>query len=113
MAPQKRIVRLAVLAALAAVFVMPPQIARGQDPGDVKRKIKSQVQPTYPEIARRMNIHGKVKLEITIAPDGTVKNIRCMGGHPLLVTASQDAVAKWKYEAGPKETTLLVEVNFD
>ena|SRR5271154_582521 len=108
----QRFVRRGILLILAAVFALPLQVVRSQD-SEGKRKVKSQVSPVYPELARRMNIHGKVKLEITIAPDGTVKGIRCLGGHPILVTPSQEAVAKWKYEAGPKETTLIVEVNFD
>ena len=111
MAGHKRFARLAVAALFASVFVAAPQMTHAQDSGS--RKIKSQVQPVYPDVARRMNIHGKVKLEVTIAPDGSVKNIRCLGGHPLLVQPSQEAVAKWKYEPAPKETTMLVEVNFD
>jgi TonB family protein len=106
------IIRRGILLVLAAIFVLPLQVAQGQET-ETKRKLKSQVTPAYPEVARRMNIHGKVKLEITIGADGNVKSMRCLGGHPLLITASEDAVGKWKYEAGPKETTLIVEVNFD
>jgi len=113
MSRQQRILRVAVLASLAAVFAVPPQLVRAQDAGETKRKVKSQVQPSYPELARRMNIHGKVKLEVLVGADGTVKSIHCLGGHPLLVTASQDAVSKWKYEPAPRDTTIIVEVNFD
>jgi TonB family protein len=113
MASKQRIARFAVLAALAAVFALPPAV-RSQDPaGEVKRKIKSQVSPAYPDLAKRMNIHGKVRLEVTIAADGSVKSVHCLGGHPLLVGASQDAVSKWKFESGPKETTQIIEINFD
>ena len=31
-----------------------------------------------------MNITGKVKLELTVAPDGHVKSARPLGGSPLL-----------------------------
>jgi len=109
----KALIRQADVMLLAAAFAFPIQMLRAQDSGETKRKLKSQVTPVYPEVARRMNLHGKVKLEITIAPDGSVKAVHCLGGHPLLVTASQDAVSKWKYEAGPKETTMIVEVNFE
>jgi len=113
MSPQYRILRFAALTSLAAIFAVPLQTARAQESNEIKRKLKSQVQPAYPELARRMNIHGKVRLEVVVAADGSVKSVHCLGGHPLLVTASQDAVSKWKYEPAPRDTTVIVEVNFD
>ena len=113
MARHHSVIRLAILAALALSFAPPPQIARAQESTEVKRKLKVQVQPVYPELARRMNIHGKVRLEVTIGADGAVKNIHCLGGHPLLGGPAQDAVRGWKYEPGPKETSVIVEVNFE
>ena len=113
MATSKRFLRLLVLATLASLFAFPPQVVRGQDSSEVKRKVKTQVTPVYPELARRMNVHGKVKLQVTVAPDGTVKVIHALGGHPILVGASQDAVRQWKFEPAPKESTQIIEVNFD
>ena len=46
--------------------------------------------PAYPELARRMNVSGKVKIEVIITPDGHVRSTRVIGGHPLLVQACQD-----------------------
>lgn len=109
----KRTLTLALGAMLCATVAFPPQVVLGQDATQVNRKIKSQVSPAYPDLARRMNVHGKVKLQVTVAPDGSVKAIHVLGGHPILASASQDAVQKWKFETGPKETTQIVEVNFD
>lgn len=75
------------------------------------RRLKSKVNPQYPELARRMNITGSVKLEILVASNGQVKMVRPLGGHPLLVDAAQHAVKQWKYEPGP-EGTELVEIRF-
>jgi len=75
------------------------------------RRLKSKVNPQYPELARRMNISGSVKLEILIASNGQVKTVKTLGGHPLLVDAAQNAVKQWKYEPGP-EGTELVEIRF-
>lgn len=86
--------------------------AVAQDDG-VGRKIKSKIYPTYPEIARRMSIAGKVKLAVVIAPNGTVKDAKVIGGHPILVNAAMDAVKKWKYEPGPAETSGTVEFTFE
>ena len=77
-----------------------------------KRKVKSKVSPAYPELARRMSVTGKVKIEVVITPDGRVKSTRIIGGHPLLVQACQDAVKEWKFAPAPEETTQIVEFEF-
>jgi TonB family protein len=69
------------------------------------RKVKSKVNPSYPELAKKMSVSGSVKVELTVAPNGSVKSVKVIGGHPLLVDAATDAVKRWKYEAGPDETT--------
>jgi protein TonB len=77
-----------------------------------KRKVKSKVAPAYPELAKRMNVVGKVKIEVIITPDGRVKSTRALGGHPLLVQSCIDAVKEWKFVAAPEETTQVVEFEF-
>jgi TonB family protein len=77
-----------------------------------KRKVKTKVTPTYPELAKRMNVTGKVKIEVIITPDGRVKSTRAVGGHPLLVQACLDAVKEWKFVAAPEESTQTVEFEF-
>jgi TonB family protein len=54
-----------------------------------------------------------VRVEVTVAPNGSIKNARLIGGHPVLATAALDAVRKWRYEAGPGESTGVVEFRFD
>ena len=68
--------------------------------------------PEYPEIAKRMNISGTVKVELVIAADGTIKSAKVLGGHPLLADAVQKALKKWKYAPGDAETTMLLEFRF-
>ncbi len=77
-----------------------------------KRKLKSKVAPAYPELARRMSVSGRVRIELTVAPDGHVKSTRALGGHPILVQSCVEAVKDWKYMPGPDETTLIVEFDF-
>ncbi len=76
------------------------------------RKAKSEVKPNYPSLARQMNLSGSVKIEVLIAPDGKVKRTRVLGGHPLLVGPAEDAVKRWKFEPGPKETKQIIEFRF-
>ena len=76
------------------------------------RKIKQQIMPTYPELAKRMNVGGTVKIEVVIAPNGTVKSAKALGGHPLLIEPSLDAAKKTKFEPGPDETTQTINFDF-
>jgi TonB family protein len=82
----------------------------GTDEG--KRKIKSKTAPVYPELARRMSVSGKVRIEVIITPDGHVRSTRVLGGHPLLVQVCQDAVKEWKFFPAQEETTQVVEFDF-
>lgn len=76
------------------------------------RKVLYQASPDYPAIAAQMNLRGTVKLKIWINPDGTVRRLEYIGGHPLLAQAALKAVKDWKYEPASKETTAQVEVKF-
>ena len=88
-----------------------PCKAWGQAEGD--RKPKSKIEPSYPELARRMKITGVVKVSVTVAPNGTVKDAKLVGGHPVLANAVLDAVKKWRFESGPQETTETLQFRFD
>lgn len=80
---------------------------------EVTRRLRSKVAPTYPELARKMNITGVVRVQITVDKNGTVKSAKLVGGHPVLANASLEAVKKWKYEPGAEESTGTVEFHFD
>jgi TonB family protein len=76
------------------------------------RKVKLRVDPKYPDLAKQFQLSGKVKIEVTVSPDGVVKNTRIVGGNALLVGAALEAVKQWKYEPAKKETTEITEVQF-
>ena len=99
--------------ALALALVVPAlsPAAHGQE--EVVRKVKSRVDPIYPELARRMHISGTVKLQLIIAKDGTVKSTKVIGGPPLLIDATVDAVKRWKFEEAKEETTQPQEVKYN
>lgn len=77
-----------------------------------ERKAKVKVEPRYPELARRMHISGLVKIEVTIAPNGTIKRSKVIGGNPLLIQAALDVLPKWKFEPGPNEDVQTIEFRF-
>jgi protein TonB len=98
--------------AATALFAVSLAFAQQTTIEEGKRKVKTKVTPVTPELARRMNITGKVKIEVVIAPDGRVKSSRAMGGHPVLVQTCLDAIKEWKFEPAPEETTQTVEFDF-
>jgi len=101
-----------LVAVAATVFAGSLAFAQQTTIEEGKRKVKVKNNPTIPELARRMNITGKVKIEVVIAPDGHVKTSRAVGGHPVLVQSCLDAVKDWKFEPAPEETTQMVEFDF-
>ena len=76
------------------------------------RKPVANPDPEYPEIARRMNLNGTVKVELVIAADGTIKSAKVLGGHPVLADAVQKALKKWRYAPGASETIMQVDFKF-
>ncbi len=96
----------------AAVAQTPSQIKVG---GDVQAaRLVHEVAPSYPPIARQARISGTVTLSATIAPDGTVKNLRVMSGNPLLVESAVSAVKQWTYKPtflNGKPVQVLTEVD--
>jgi TonB family protein len=83
----------------------------GQVEADRKAKVK--VEPSYPELARRMKITGVVRVDVIVAANGAVKDAKVVGGHPVLANAVVDAVKKWRFEPGPDETTEKLQFRFD
>ena len=104
-----RVCGFPVLLAFLGLFLsLAGQRTYGQD----GRKLLAQAPPLYPQVARHMQLTGTVKIEVTVGPDGQVKNTRVLGGHPLFVDAALDALKKWKYAPASTETTTTVEFNF-
>jgi len=77
----------------------------------------SSVSPTYPPLAKMARQQGTVTLEITIARDGTVEDLKVISGPPLLIPAAIEAVKKWVYKplllnGAPVEVLTTVDVHF-
>jgi protein TonB len=76
-----------------------------------------QPQPVYPEITKIAHIQGTVALQAVIAVDGTIKDLKVMSGHPLLIAAALEAVRAWRYQptklnGEPVEVLTEIDVNF-
>jgi TonB family protein len=68
--------------------------------------------PAYPAFARQHNLSGTVKIKAIVSPDGQVKNVEVIGGHPLLINAAVDAVKQWKYAPAKTETPIELQFHF-
>jgi TonB family protein len=103
---------LVLVYALLVVCLEPPAFSQESNQAEITRKTKGTVVPRYPALARQLKLSGKVKIEVTVSPDGRVKATRVLGGSPILVNAALDAVRMWKYEVSSKETVELIELDF-
>jgi len=61
-------------------------------------RILSRTEPLYPPEALADHRSGNVVLEVQVAEDGSVSNIRTISGDPLLAAAAAEAVRKWRYQ---------------
>ncbi|MGA9814918.1 MAG: energy transducer TonB [Terriglobales bacterium] len=96
-------------------MLCPPAMAQENvktESDELTRKPKTKVAPIYPDVARRMGVSGTVKLSVVVAPNGTVKSSKVVGGHPVLVNAAMDAMKQWKFESAPTESSGIVEFKF-
>jgi TonB family protein len=76
------------------------------------RKLIVQEAPAYPAVAKAIHLTGTVKIQVVISKDGNIRETKVLGGHPLLVDASLDAIKKWKYAPAQSESTTTLEFNF-
>lgn len=104
-----------LLAALTLAVSVGPVYAGAQQTQneDLVRRAKTKVQPVYPDLARKMGISGTVKIEVVVAPNGTVKEARVVGGHPVLANAALDAAKKWRFEPASGESTGIIDFKFE
>jgi len=98
---------------LIAALVFHPLLVGQQAEPDGSRKVLSRVMPVYPELARRTNVTGTVKLDALIAPDGKVAATEVVGGNPILIQCAVDAVRKWRFEVSAQQTKQRIELKFN
>jgi TonB family protein len=105
----------ALAACLIVVGIMGPAGTRAQqfESSEITRRAKTKVQPSYPELARKMKITGTVKIEVVVSPNGQVKDARVVGGHPVLANAALDAAKRWRFEAASEESSGVIEFKFE
>ena len=98
---------------------MPPLPAAGAVPQPVQRaaSLVSQIPPVYPAIAKSAHVEGVVDFLATIGPDGRVRSASYIAGPPVLQSAAENAILKWRYHPAmlgntPVPSTIQVSVSF-
>lgn len=68
--------------------------------------------PEYPPIARMARIQGDVLVELTVVPEGTVRDTKAIYGPVHLRRAAEQAALGWTFESTPKGGTATVRIPF-
>ncbi len=85
------------LATLSSVPAVLPAFGARVSSGVTKANLLHKVDPIYPPEARLQQLAGLVVLDATVAEDGSVHEVKLLGGPPLLATAATEAVRQWRY----------------
>jgi len=67
-------------------------------PAQAETRLLSRSEPQYPPEALAARRAGNVVLEIQVAEDGSVSNIRILSGDRVLAAAATEAVRSWRYQ---------------
>jgi TonB family protein len=99
------------LAFCGLLFCSLPRTVSSQESAELKPLKK--VVPAYPDVLKKMGVSGAVHLRVTLAADGSVKNVEVHGGSAILADAASKAVSQWHYAAGAKDRVAEVTVEFE
>jgi TonB family protein len=105
--------RVALLACLVVCFARAPLRSQTEDAGATDRKLISRVEPKYPPTLERLYIGGVVRLQVDIAPNGSVESAQLLGGNPILGQSAIAAVKQWRYALAKTKTRTVVRLEFD
>jgi TonB family protein len=89
------------------VLSIVPEKSRG------KRTLVTRVEPEYPRELQQRGIEGIVRLELTVAPRGSVDSAKVLGGNPILAEAAVRAAKQWIYSPAATTTTIEVSIPFE
>jgi len=79
----------------------------------VDRKVITRIEPNYPPTLERLYIGGVVRLQVDIAPNGSVESAQLIGGNPILGQSAIAAVKQWKYTPAKTKTRTIERLEFD
>lgn len=99
--------------------VAPPPVALVRVGGIIRApKLIESPRPEYPALATQARVSGLLILEAEVGPDGRVRAVKVLRGHPLFDEAALAAVRRWRYQplllnGVPTPFLVTVTVNFN
>jgi TonB family protein len=83
-------------ARIAAIKPVRPEVL---DMGTLSASaVERMVKPTYPQMAHRANIEGKVTVEVELDTEGKVVDAKATSGHHMLRQAAEDAAKRSRFK---------------
>ena len=77
------------------------------------RKVINRVEPDYPDALKKLYIGGVVRVEVQVAANGSVRNVKLLGGNPILGQSTMKAVKMWKFVPAAADEIVTVKFEFD
>jgi TonB family protein len=68
--------------------------------------------PEYPEIARRYNAHGTVRVTLKVDAKGKVKQVTIDGGVPVFFDSVLRAARTWRFQPRPGPSVMKLAIPF-
>jgi TonB family protein len=112
----KKTVRYLVILVLLLIFsnVMYAEIRVSAD--DAMKAAVNKPQPEYNPVARQMRVSGTVQVEVHIAVDGTVEEVKITSGNALLTANVVSTLKKWTFKpftTNGDPTKAVATLSFD
>jgi TonB family protein len=79
---------------------------------ETSRKVIARTAPSYPDLARKMHLSGKGKVEVVINPAGSVTAAKFIGGNPVFEASAVETVKQWKFETATGATKTVIVLEF-
>ena len=79
---------------------------------ETSRKVIARTAPSYPELAKKMHLSGKVRVEVVVNPAGSVTSAKLVGGNPVFESSAIEAVKQWKFEPAQNATKGVIILEF-
>ena len=79
---------------------------------ELARKVIAKTAPSYPEMAKKMHLSGKVRLEVVVAAGGAVTSAKLIGGSPVFEKSAVEAVKQWRFQPADKDTRGIIVLEF-
>lgn len=82
-----------------------------------RNSVEHRVEPNYPAQALPQHLEGSVVLQVWVAKDGAVRDVKLVRGYFALARAASDAVRQWRFKpyssnGKPVDFQTIVTVNF-